>query len=410
MVTYRLFIGGEDRSCDTLRDVSIDMGRTSADGQPDPGTFTAGEVADWTLAGTVGDTLLFLADEWPLFRGYVTDLDTQVEYPAGRWPTRVIAAGPLTQLGHAVIGDEPWPQESDSARIQRILDLVGAHHEVLDTTVGPDILPRDVDRRTAADLVARTADSARGVLWEDPHNYGGELRYLPRRLRAWTVAPVAWLEVNPPTLEWDQVDPTETWAEFGHSPPGTPLDLHLDCSEVLADVTWSQRVADTAQSVRVAYGVEHGQSGDRPEVHVGSGLPEVRLDTDLADEADALEIATELLSSRRGHAWRLQSVIIPMHLLTDKFARHDLLGHLGVGTRLTLDTPAPSPTGTRWQGYLEGWSHHIDMTGGWWLTLHGTDRSLTEPAARWDDTDAALTWATVPADLTWDTALTLGGP
>lgn len=405
-MTAVLTIGGVDVSPNTVYDVTLAVGRDDVNTQPDASVLGA-TLHAWNV-GTVGDQITLADAAGTLFTGTLTDLETTpITLVPPLWETKLTAVGPLADVGRVLVGDEPWPEETDSERVFRIVELAGAAHAVDPNVLGPLILPRDVDAQNAADLCRAVATDALGVFWEQPADPITPIRYSPQRYRSWNEIAVTWSEVP---AAWQDLNPAMTWdqATSGYLPiAGVPLSLELDAAEVRAEVVFSQRVGDLVRTCRVVYGAETGQ-GDRNEISFGAGAPEIKLDTQLSEQGDALAVAETVVRSRREPKWRLSDVVLdqdhapPLRWL-------EIRRQLTIGTRLTLTLPTDTPVGAIWQGYLEGWNYQLLPGDGDVLTLRTSERALTEPADRWQDVDPLLTWANVDPLETWDTAQTLEG-
>lgn len=400
-MTWQLTINGQDVTVAALWQATITAGRDDIDSQPDA-TVMSVTLTRWEPAGRVGDPVALGDERGRVFAGSITDLQTRLE-PFGDvvyWQTQLTASGPLADLGRVFVGDEPWPAETDSQRVDRILTAAAAAHAVDPGILGPQILPRDIDHQDALNLAQTVADDALGVVWEQPSDPDTPIRYLPSRLRTWDTAVPTWAELDP-TLTWATLDPATTWEGWGGvSLPGDPGYLTLDAATVAASpCTWSQRVGDLVRTVRVVYGPEV-DTGQRTEVVLGSGLPEQRRDTQLADSTGATQVADSVLRSHREPAWRLTGVVVDRaHVEAGKWA--EVRRALAVGTRLTIEGIAlRPPTGPAWQGYLEGWVHRLDA-GSHVVELRTSERALTEPADRWVDFNTALTWSAIGPAVTW---------
>jgi hypothetical protein len=400
-MTAILMVAGEDQSAVTVYDVQISVGRDDVNTQPD-GSVLSATIHDWD-AGTVGDPVTVTDAAGTLFTGVVTDLETTpLSLVPSQWETRMTAVGPLSDLGRVVVGDEPWPEETDSERIWRIVQLAGAPHAVDPNVLGPYILARDVDQQNALELCQSVATDALGVFWEQPNDPTTPIRYSPQRYRSWNDFAVTWDETRG---TWAELNPAMTWADANsdYLPiAGAPLALSLDASEVRMNVVFSQRLGDMVRKCRVVYGAEIG-GGRRDEVVFGDGWPEVRLDTQLANQGDAEAIAENVVRSRREPKWRLSDVELhqdhapPLRWL-------EIRQQLTVGTRLTLTLPTDTPVGASWQGYLEGWDYQMYPGDGDRLVLRTSERALSEPADRWQDVDITMTWGVVDPAESWDTA------
>ena len=395
-----LTVDGVDVSCVALPQVSVTVGRESVDTQPSASVLSA-RILGWAGAGEVGAPVVFSDTDGRMFGGAVTDLDCE-HMTGDDWETRLVATGPLADLGRRVVGDVPWPEESDSARVARILTLADAPHAVDPDIVGPLVLARDVDSQPALMLAQGVADDALGVLWEQPADPVTPVRYLPARSRSWVTPSPSWAEVDDAVL-WSGTGET-TWADSAAVPGAQrPGELTIRCEECAADVTFSQRIGDVIRTVVLLYGPD---AEPRASVVMGAGSPQRRVDTQLADLSGATEVAGALWRARHGVAWRLQGLRLRLDLL-GAARRSQIRGALAVGTRLTVSLPVSSPVGTSWQGYVEGWDLDVDGDAQL-LTLRVSDRSLTEPADMWADVPAGTTWADA-GPVAWVDAIDFGG-
>ena len=88
---------------------------------------------------------------------------------------QVIATGALADLGRRVVGDTPWPQRTDGARVAAVMSAAGITLNPATSDPGTvQILPRDVDSQPALDVAASTATDAGGLVWT---TRDGEIRY-----------------------------------------------------------------------------------------------------------------------------------------------------------------------------------------------------------------------------------------
>jgi len=314
-----LTIAGVDVSCMTLADVRVSVGRVDVWQQPEAGSMTVRLLSDQVggLSGSItlgADCLLqvsstldpaaaamdprtwtvspWAAPDWALFRGRVTDVTADLD-PAG-WVVTVTAAGQLADLGRQKIGDEPWPQESDTARLDRIMQLAGVDTAGVDTGVaGPDLIAKDIDSQQVAKLLRETAEWAGGLLWEDHTTAdsltGGALLTYQTGSQRTLAFGATWDQA---TGTWD--DSTRTWDQgiISEYAPW-PLD---PCSVIQDGWQWSQVVGDLVTRAEVKWGTFDAvaTTGDNtPPVYTRS------LDTDLADGGAALDLANRIVAVRR---------------------------------------------------------------------------------------------------------------
>ena len=400
-MTATLTVGGSDVSSVTPYDVTVQAGRDSIDSQPDASVMDA-TVHGWRAAGRLGDPVVLSDVHGPMFHGTVTDLKCQLDPDTTHaWTTRLTAVGPLADLGRVVVGDEPWPEEMDSARIARILDVAGAPAQVDPAVLGPSMLPRDVDSKPALELAQEVAADALGVLWEQPADPTTPIRYIPQRLRAWGEVAPTWGEL-PPAQRWSDLPAARTWQTWTNDL--APQTLTVDARYVVADMELGQQVGDLVRRARVVYGTAPDSDTPRPQAALGEGTPEVSRETQIADETGALTVADTLWRSRREPAWRMNSLTLALSEMPPAEAA-TVRARLAVGTKLVVEhIDFDSPVGTTWQGYVEGWTHEL-ADGDHRLVLRTVERRMIEPADRWQDIPPATRWNTIPATLKWqDTA------
>lgn len=396
-----LIIAGTELAPVTLYDVTIDAGRDDIESQPD------GSVLNATIVGlapaAIGDHIQLTDPGGILFHGWVTDLTAELEPSDMSWTVKLTATGPLAILGHMLAGQVTYPEETDSARIYRILEESGALHAVDPDIIGPAILAREAEAEWAATLARSTADDGMGVLWEQPADPLAPIRYLPERFRHWTLHKLTWSEL--PVQPWDAFG-AATWNDFNSDTigqaPEAPGDLEVDPATTYAEATFSQQIDDLARTVTVTYGPEPDE-GQRATVTVGTLVPAAEYDTQLANQGDAAHYADNMLRRYQQPAWRLDHIRIPLHTLPPG-DQATIRAALEVGTRLTVPFPLGSPVGYVWQGFLEGWRHELlgDASGEFhYLELHTSERSLTESSDRWMDINPTITWDSTAPDMTW---------
>lgn len=380
-------------------ELSISTGRQDIYGQPD-GSILNADILGHIPAGQVGSAVVVRDRHGQLFAGWTTDI-TSRQNDAMAWRTTITATGPLALLGQTYAGYEAHPVETDSLRVARIIEETPLRDmHAVDTAIeGFDLAPRPAQMpENAADLARLAADSAMGVLWEQPSDPSTPLRYTPGKYRVWGGYSPTWAEM--PEDTWDDLD--GTWSEAVIADSVAPV-LELQPGEVYADLVFEQRIGDVVRTVRVTYGPEDAEQ--RPQVSAGSGEPPAKaFDTILDSQGDAVQYANTVLQRHSEPLWRLRSAQVEMVGLAVQRVS-ELRGALAVGAKVILHIPYGSPVGTRWEGYLEGWGFDIvadERRSSFLLTLNVSDRYLTEPADRWSDFDDTTTWDDLLDATTWD--------
>ena len=304
----------------------------------------------------------------PRFAGRVTDVAVTWAAPQGDDPVPVpqasiTAVGPLATLGRRYVGDVPWPAELDGARAARVLALAGGSLGVVDPGT-LNVLARDVDLRSALDVLTDVATSAGGILWETA---GGLVGY----------------------------------ADADHR-RNMAVAVTLDSCDVLMAPVWTRTVEGVVNDVSVSYGVpaaggseQPTYAANRPESIATYGRYAYALRSELAAVADAQARAQLLLVRGAQPAWNLTSLPLDLSILSDVTTRavlgldmHSLLGLTGF--------PAGGPPETSLTLWVEGWSETLTY-GGHELTLAVSAYCRTVPPPQWDNVPPSWTWDTVDA-------------
>jgi hypothetical protein len=377
----------EDMSC-LIDRVTIRHGREDADSQPAAASATLDLTLDTDVAGLpdsleIGGiiritTRLVDADS-PRFVGRVTDIatgwiDAGPDTP-NRITAQIIAVGMLADLGRRIVGDAPFPQELDGARVARIMSLAGVTLDPAFSDPGVvEILPRDIDSRAALEVAHATADSANGVLW---HTRSGEVRY----------------------------------ADAEHRRGATPV-LNLDACDVLVTPTWTRSTEGLLNLVSIGYGVAP-EGGEQPR-HVASrpdsveryGRYELSTATELATATDAAAMGSLLLTRNSSPVWVLSE--LPVDVKNLDAADTSALLSLDIHSLVRLTgLPAAGSAPTSAALWVEGWTETLAW-GEHALTLTVSGYCRTAPPPRWDDVDPDQTWDTFDLAETWDDMSCLG--
>jgi hypothetical protein len=374
--------------------VTIHHGRDDTTGQPEASTATID--VSWAQGADpspppaleIGATLT-VDTEFPpgsgtLFRrfaGRVTDISYAWDDAGEDTPFlpigAVTAAGYMSDLARRVVGDAPFPQELDGARVSRVLALAGVILNPGTSDPGTaQILPRDIDSQPALDVAHDAAESAGGIVWE---TRAGEIRYADAEHRR-----------------------------------GVPVGLAIDACDVLVTPTWSRTTAGLINSVSLGYGAtpEEGEQPRLTDKRQDSidrfGWYEFSQTTALAALADAQAMMSLILTRNSSPVWIFTDLPLDMPGLDpDRTAvvlgldMHALIAVTGL--------PAAGGAPTTANLWVEGWTETL-AAGLHEINISVSGYCRTAPPPRWDDLAPAWTWDTMAADMTWDKAACLGPP
>lgn len=374
-----------DLSC-FVDSVEIHYGREDSDSQPEANAATLDLSGDtgveaFPTLDVGGDlTILTTTPDGPStrFSGTLTDQsqgwDEAGEDTPNMVVAQVIATGPLADVGRRIVGDEPWTEELDGARISRIMALAGITLDPLFSDPGTvQILGRDVDSQPALDVAQGTAESAGGVLWSTRN---GEIRYADANHRRGTVA-----------------------------------SLTLDACDVLVTPTWRRTTEGLVNQVSIGYGVavdggdQPRYTGQRADSIAKFGRYALTTTTELANLADAAAMGQLLLTRNREPVWILTALPIDVgDLKPDETTAllslnmHDLLSVVGL--------PVAGATPSSAYLWVEGWTEHLAY-GVHEIELVVSGYCRTSPPPRWNDLTPDQTWDAM-GSTTWDDATCFG--
>jgi hypothetical protein len=376
-----------DISC-LVDDVAINHGRSDTNSQPEASSATVSfttspddplpPVVDVGAAVTV---TAHTTGTYARFSGRVTDVTLGWEDNGPDTPDsgvgQLVAIGLLADLGRHVVGEAPYPQELDGARVARVLAAAGVVLNPATSDPGKvQILPRDIDSQPALDVAQNAAQSANGIVWE---TRAGEIRY----------------------------------ADADHRRNAVP-NLVLDACNVLVTPTWQRTIQGLVNDVSIGYGVPP-EGEDQPR-YVATSDPSIArygryamtATTELAELADAQAMGQLLLVRNSSPVWIM--AVLPVDVKGLTAAEYDALLGLDVHGLITLTgLPAIGTAPTSAALWVEGWTERLawaDHT----IELVVSGYCRTVPAPRWDDLAPTLTWDTVAPTLTWDDATCLGPP
>lgn len=361
---------------------SIHHGRDDATGQPEANSASFALVGDLPAAAVIGARVTIAAvlggTQYPRFVGEITDVGLSWDNVDTPRPT-IVAVGDLARLGRRQIGDTPWPQELDGARVSRVLTLAGFPPDPLLSDPGTlQVIARDVDRQPALDLAQGTATDGAGLLWSDT---SGRIRYADALHRR-----------------------------------GAAVALALTAGDLGLGASWGASLDGLVNDAYVRWGPTP-PGGDQAEVHssdpdsiTARGTFGASLSTAIASAVDAQKRADMIVARQAVPAWILGGLEVDLAYL-DQATTATLLAALETHALLSITgLPASSPM-TSALLWVEGWRETITgLEGGgvgWVLALATSDYCRTAAAPRWNDLDPAETWDTVDPARTWNRATCL---
>ena len=320
----RIIMAGFDVSQFVLADaVTMHRGRANASEQPDPSTcvFIA---RSSPVAPRVGMPVRAMLEterggERVHFAGRVSDIDATMIPGASNLRVTCTSEG-LGKLARNIIGDIPWPTESDSARIRRILDAAGAEIGTIDPGVFT-LNARDVDAQDALRLVS---DYPIGSM----------------------------------TMLVDERDGKVSWHSAKHRDGKDPLTLP---AQIIDGESYrpslSAKVGGILNRIKVRYGVAP-EGGEQPEFLVEDaesiadfGRYERSLTTELGNVTNAQAVAETLLAQYREARYKADSMTLRIEELS--LNDQELVEQIEPAQPLWvagMPLPAPDP----WHCWVEG--------------------------------------------------------
>lgn len=386
------------RTVSDVGTITIRRGRESAESLAPPATMSTTLPVSGAYPVSTGD--LVRVEVWPeslgapgyadrpiRFVGQVVDpkLRVQSATPGELNLAQVVASSPSARLARVEIGDTPWPAETSDNRADRILQLAAdqdPHLAVFSSLdAGPTVVARDVDRQAAVNLLDELADST-----------GGNVRELRDGQLYW--AP---FELSYPR-------------SIVNGPRGSRATLVLPAYAYSLPLDLEQAAA--TNSVAVYYGTANPQAYVQvrdAQAVLDRGLHHVKLNTQLAYQADAQALAQRILALGARPAWQLSSVVVDLlDLLERDSGLADQLLGLEAGDAVFLDglpTSLPELPGDATFS-VEGWTETITASS-WRLELNLVDITrVSEPATYgdWAEVMFRTAYADAPAQLTYQAA------
>ena len=319
------------------------------------------------------------------FSGRIVEVDVDSDPALGAVLT-VIAAGPVGDLGRIRIGAEPWPAELAIARVRRVIALAG-----FGTTGGtgkPDppgatnVLPRDVDRQTALDLIATYADEGLTYVVDE--------RIARDQIAVYDTLATA-VKVDEAL---DLPDPLSAAV------------LVLDACDLFTDWSAVWDMAGMLNRLSIGYGPAP-DGGEQPRAVFTDeqslerfGVLEDSMTTDLATAADATSLATARFAALATPTPHLPELRCDLWLTLDVDEGHrylmlhpnDLLGLTGI--------PPAVPVNRAGLVVVNGYAEAITADA-WAVTLSVFDPLPGGNTQLWYLIPADWVWEAVPGDVLW---------
>lgn len=393
----RVFLDGVDVSCHALPPLEVTWGRTHPGDSFEP--RRASVVVDAAAKVRRGQTLraelnapatdpqwrdqgsttwATASGSWlgarklvVLFEGQVTDTDARFEpvVPHVEWNVAVdvLAVDPVAGLANLIVGDSPWPQETVTARAQRIEALTPLVWVTDPSTA--QVAARDVDTQPALDLLDELTQtgSISGGIWYDPNTSVAGFLLDRRNSRV--------------------------------------PDLTFDGCDILDDAHLVESVTDIVNDVTVTY-VNPADLNAQPEARATSaasiaaeGRRHSTISTKLVDAATAQARADSHVKRYALALPRWEDVALSSRLGPERAVAEAIM-KAAPGLRVRLTDDIPPPAVLPWDGYVEGWSISVDADE-WRVELMLSPAGWSGPLLTWAEVEVGKTWAQVDPSWRW---------
>ena len=316
-----------------------------------------------------------------VFSGEITDIRARTTAD-GKIEVEATAVDQLAELGNRYIGDVPWPVETVTNRINRI--ITGLDVDVLNIPVELGALlvtRRDVDRQPVAGLLQSLAAGIDAVLWSATHSTTGPYLSFEDPQRRIAVANLeeqgGWVVI----VGAVEAGVTVTACQFNGD-----VEWIRNVGDVLTriDATWQDQSTTPEVTERNAPTVIDVTS----EADIGAR--HLSISTPLVSESDAVTVAGRMLTRTRQLQWRAERLVWPLERIavgdteTIRSALDLLDGTIRLGRGLLVTDIAYWPVGESAGMYLDGGDYRFDENG-WELTLHTTPQAGFGESVTWND-------------------------
>lgn len=367
-----------------------------------PGTWTT-QARTWSQTGDLTITRATItppSQGTPLtasvFEGEITDTSMEWDDTHHAPVLTLTAADLLARLASLDVGDEPWPEQTVSQRVDAIMNAADLTTPVVIDTLPASrhLAPVDVDSQSVADLLTAAATSAGAVLWASTHRTTGPYLRIEDTSARLALSRLIIPATGPATVA-----------------PTTRDGYTLSARHLQAGVSVTRTVADAITSVRLTWqqpGVsEDGKTPTLTQRTITiadadaqrlTGAREASVSTSLsrADEAHAVAARLARLTSAGG--WVLDSLTWDTDAPAERAslatlaALLDATRRMGAPVRVT-DLPPWIPGAPTLTAYVDGGTLTWDADRPRWIA----DMTLTTATTE----GAGMTWADCPPALTW---------
>lgn len=334
-----------------------------------------------------------------VFDGRITSAITTWDEHLSRPVLRITGADVLTTLANKVIGAEPWPTETLSTRLARIVDATDVDLSVVaDPVPGAMLLrARDVDAAGLLDLIRESATSTGAILWPSAARGIGQFLYLEDQRNRKSLYTLripqtgnAWTDVNTRTNQL----PASGLLRAGVNMCRDTTDL---ATEVI--VRWESAILNENQELEWA---THEERATDPERVATYGARTLSISTQLTSQAEAIALAVYYLTATAPGGWTIPAITLNDAL--DVVPTRVLMSTLDASTRIGLpivitDCADWIPGSPNIPVYLDGGT--ITREHGHWvhdLTL--TRASTASHSTTWKEMPLHALWNQFP-NITW---------
>jgi hypothetical protein len=391
--------------CEVEANAVITHGRAGVGAAPTASSCALTIITDALPGWAVADEITVSADGRQRFAGRITDL-TLTHTTPGTTRAAVIAVtaiGVLADLGWRDVGGAPWPEESTADRARSILADSDVPYRV-EGDPPLKVIPRDVDRARALDLITRLAEDSGAAVFDTPDGAVVFQHYAARAqtwtYRLWREAPGIWSEQD----QW-----FTDWAATAATSPTAPAPVDLPCDVAAWEPVWGQTAGQVINHVTIGYGIvpAGGSQAEWTISDAGSvaryGRQHYGKQTELADQPSAAYRAGLIIDRNDTPRWGMTGLDVYPAEMDPALAARVLA--LTCGDRVNvLGLPQPAPD-IDVVAVVEGWTHTINPAGDV-LTLNLSDPLHSYAGVIWAAIDPAGRWQDCPPALAWFDALT----